>query len=672
MPRLTVCCPLAALDCPNDDFFRKKVYNEITKKVDKDVIKSISFYPDSWATKLRITLRDENVKNEIIIQGMELFGKSVAFEDEGGVLERIVVTDAHPEWDLHVLKSVFSEYGDIVRCDREFYYEDGQRTIIETGKIFVYAAAIRTPIPRKLSIMAENRFHQVNVWYKRQNEVHSRTNLRCAFCGLEHEAKDCTHQKMVCYFCQESGHDSRGCPNNKGCRKDENTFIFYNGKCPLSNWNTEYPFRIGQQEYICVEQYVMEEKAYNFGDSAAAERIREETNPRAMKNIGKQIKNYDHQEWLNMVEDVTYKALKAKFNDPRAAGAKDFLLETGERRIGEANTDAYWGTGVDHRDPNALTHWTGGNAIGNMLVQIRNTIVRRYKEQERPLTEAASNIEGENTENESEVEDESKENTSEESSNDESTIDEESDIQVKSQASHVNATARLTPGQLNATSSPRTVRKAQVNLKKKNDGTKSKWVIALGDSNLPSLIENPYETIPVKIMCIKKHGMKLQEAASFAKTCLVPKEDVDQVLVHLATTSWHYEADISSAMDFYAEYDKMLTEVSEIFPHAKLILSGVLQRDTTGQYAAKARLINEEVGKLNQKLQKLADDNENVTFIPNDDILTNEQGGNHFSNDTVHLSSPGSEMLLKNLKNGVRECLLNSSRSETGEWRLGK
>ena len=79
MPRLTVCCPLAALDCPNDDFFRKKVYNEITKKVDKDVIKSISFYPDSWATKLRIMLRDENVKNVIIIQGMELFGKSVAF-----------------------------------------------------------------------------------------------------------------------------------------------------------------------------------------------------------------------------------------------------------------------------------------------------------------------------------------------------------------------------------------------------------------------------------------------------------------------------------------------------------------------------------------------------------------------------------------------------------------
>ena len=651
------------------------MYEEVTAKVNKDVIKSISFYPDSWATKLRITLREVDVKNEIIIQGLELFGKSVAFEDEGGVLDKIIVTDAHPEWDLEVLKSVFSEYGDIVRCEREFYYEEGQRTIVETGKIFVFAAAIRTPIPRKLSIMAENRFHQVNVWYKRQNEVHTKTP-RCPYCGLEHAAVDCPHKKMVCYLCQESGHDSRGCPNNKGCRKDDSSFIFYNGKCPLSNWNTEYPFKVGHTEYICVEQYVMEEKAYNFGDSVAAQRIREETNPRAMKRIGKQIRNYDHQEWLNTVENVTYTALKAKFNDPQAAGAREYLLETGERRIGEANIDAYWGTGVHHLDPKALTDWSGGNALGNMLVAIRKKIVRKHNEQARPRTEEATKIEeasSSDSEETSEDEDEEGTNNSKEDSVDDESliIDEEGDIDT-SQISRANAVAHLTPGQMNSTSSPRTMRKAQANLKQHGNIIKPKWVVALGDSNLPSLIENPCENIPVKIMCIKKHGMKLHEAAGFAKTCLVPKEDVDQVLVHLATTSWHYEADISAAQDVYKEYETMLTEVSAIFPHAKLIISGVIQRDTTGQYAAKARLINVEIGKLNKTLKKLADDHENLTFIPNDDILPKEQGGDFFSNDTVHLSSPGSEMLLKNLKNGVRESLLESSNSETGEWRLGK
>ena len=641
----------------------------MTKQVNKEVIKSISFYPDSWATKLRITLKEVEVKNEIIIEGLELFGKHVDFEDEGGALDRIVVTDAHPEWDLDVLRSVFSEYGDIVRCEREFYYEDGQKTIIETGKIFVYAGSIRTPIPRKLSVMVENKFHQINVWYKRQNEVHTSTNVRCAFCGLEHDAKDCTHQQMVCYVCQESGHGSRGCPNNKGCRKDEHSFIFYNGKSPLSNWNTEYPFRIGHQEYTCVEQYVMEEKAYQFGDSASAERIRNETNPREMKNIGRKIKRYNHEEWQNMVEAVTYKALEAKFNDPRAAGARDTLLETGQRRIGEANTDPYWGTGVDYRDPHALTHWTGSNAMGNMLVEIRDEIVKRHNAQARPLTEEASRLEEEgNVESQN-----GDESSVEEISDDESTIGANSSLDVSHLSQNNESFMSLpTPCQRQGSAATAsTPKRRKIKAQTKTTEAKPKWVVALGDSNLPSLIENPCDSIPAKILCNKKSGLKLQDTPNLARKCLVPKDEVTQVVVHLGTTAWSYKAEVSAADEVYDEYEKMLNEVSSIYPHAKLVLSGVLPRDTTGKFAEKARLINEEIGKLNTKLKELEEKHDNVTFIPNDDIKTKEQGGNHFVEDTVHLSPEGAEILLKNVRNGIREVLLSSG-STTSEWSTGK
>ena len=641
MPRLTVCCPLAAIDCPNDEYFRKKVYDEVTSKIDKETIKSISFYPENWANKLRITLKEIEVKNEIIIEGLCLFGKTVAFEDEGGVLQRLVVTDAHPEWDLDVLKSVFSEYGDIARCEREFYYEDGQKTIIETGKIFVYTTNIRKPIPRRVTIMAENSLHQVNVWYRRQNEaqVAATTGLRCAYCGLDHRAEDCEHKQVVCFFCQESGHEARGCPNNKGCRKDESAFIFFNGKCPLSNWNTEYPFRVGTHEYICVEQYVMEEKAYNFGDSTAAERIRNETNPRIMKNIGKSIRNYDHQEWLDSVEAVTFKALQAKFNDTQARGARDFLLETGERRIGESNTDQYWGTGIHHLDPKALSDWTGRNAMGNMLMEVRRRILKQVNEEK--------SKEG------------NSDDTKVEPSDEEDISSDESDATIEGNELDVSDTSFMSlpnPRDVTvatASSTPKAKKPRKGNSPSKR-GAKPKWVIALGDSNLPKLIESPDGTIPAKMMCMAKSGMTLQDAPKVAETCMIPKEDVDQVLVHLGTCSWSYNEDISTADVVFKDYEKMLSEVSTVFPSAKLILSGVIMRDTTGQFAAKARLINEEIGNLNKKLKKLGDDQENITFIPNDEILTKEQGGDHYLPDTVHLNPAGAEVLLENLRDGVR------------------
>ena len=137
MSRLTVSCPLAGIDCLHDQNLSVNILKEIQKVVDGDCIKAIWFYPQAWPTKLKITLKEVSLKNEIVMEGLVLFGKTVSFDDDGGVLQKIIVTDAHPEWDLAVLKSTFSEYGEIVRVEREFYYEDGRKSLIETGKIYI-------------------------------------------------------------------------------------------------------------------------------------------------------------------------------------------------------------------------------------------------------------------------------------------------------------------------------------------------------------------------------------------------------------------------------------------------------------------------------------------------------------------------------------------------------
>ena len=69
-----------------------------------------------------------------------------------------------------------------------------------------------------------------------------------------------------------------------------------------------------------------------------------------MKEIGNHIRNYNHVEWMDAVESITLKALMSKFSDPSAMGAKDFLVETGERALGEATVNKFWGTGTHHAD----------------------------------------------------------------------------------------------------------------------------------------------------------------------------------------------------------------------------------------------------------------------------------------------------------------------------------
>ena len=100
MSGLTVSCSVAALGpTPNDKSIHEDIYKELMKVVEEDLIKGIQLYPSGWPRKLQISVEDVDLKNNIIVEGLDLFGVHVYFSDEDSVLTKVVLKDAPMEWE---------------------------------------------------------------------------------------------------------------------------------------------------------------------------------------------------------------------------------------------------------------------------------------------------------------------------------------------------------------------------------------------------------------------------------------------------------------------------------------------------------------------------------------------------------------------------------------------
>ena len=142
----------------------------------------------------------------------------------------------------------------------------------------------------------------------------------------------------------------------------------------LSNW---YPseFRLDGVLFHSIEQYMMYQKAVIFGDSGTAQKILEESNPEKVKELGREVSNYDDAAWSAVRQAVVYRGLLAKFG--QNAGLKQKLLDTGDDILAEcAFGDKVWGIGVSMKDPGRanMENWKGQNLLGASLMMARETL----------------------------------------------------------------------------------------------------------------------------------------------------------------------------------------------------------------------------------------------------------------------------------------------------------
>jgi ribA/ribD-fused uncharacterized protein len=151
-----------------------------------------------------------------------------------------------------------------------------------------------------------------------------------------------------------------------------NMVLFWGGT--FSQW---FPsdFIIDGIKYVTAEQYMMARKAKLFGDNDAYREIMKSKDPAYQKQIGRQVKGFEKNEWESICRQIVYDGNYAKFTQNPVM--KEELMATGDMEIVEASPhDKIWGIGLHETDPRAWdkSTWKGTNWLGEAIMQVRETL----------------------------------------------------------------------------------------------------------------------------------------------------------------------------------------------------------------------------------------------------------------------------------------------------------
>lgn len=144
------------------------------------------------------------------------------------------------------------------------------------------------------------------------------------------------------------------------------------GKFCFSQWY-ESPFTVEKVTYKTAEHWMMAQKALLFGDETVFKKIIETNNPSEVKELGRQVSNYDDITWIENRFEIVKQGNIHKFDQNSAL--KNYLLSTENKIIVEASpVDSIWGIGVSQDDPYVTNFntWQGENLLGFVLMEVRD------------------------------------------------------------------------------------------------------------------------------------------------------------------------------------------------------------------------------------------------------------------------------------------------------------
>ena len=150
--------------------------------------------------------------------------------------------------------------------------------------------------------------------------------------------------------------------------------FFWRENSPFAQW---YYRDFSEKGIIfnTAEKYMMYHKALLFDDKDIAEKILKEIKPKKQKELGRLVKGYDDDLWIQNRERIVYNGNHAKFT--QNLDLLEILLATRGTILVEASpSDKIWGVGLSEEDPLILNekNWKGLNLLGKVLTKLRGDL----------------------------------------------------------------------------------------------------------------------------------------------------------------------------------------------------------------------------------------------------------------------------------------------------------
>ena len=175
------------------------------------------------------------------------------------------------------------------------------------------------------------------------------------------------------YGINDIGNLHSSCNPETACKKSgDNIMCFFGRYTPLSNFYSS-KFRIGHTTYTSSEQFIQQKKAEHLGYDGIAQKVLATDEPIKQKAITRAIQA-DTKTWQTEARVQILPAIREKFlQNPEL---QTYLLETGEKILGEATRNDFWGIGLSLDHPQVLDHnqWKGKNVLGEILMSVRAEI----------------------------------------------------------------------------------------------------------------------------------------------------------------------------------------------------------------------------------------------------------------------------------------------------------
>jgi ribA/ribD-fused uncharacterized protein len=133
------------------------------------------------------------------------------------------------------------------------------------------------------------------------------------------------------------------------------------------------------QEYSSAEQFMMFHKAIIFLDIESAKNIMKIDNVRKIKQLGREVQNFDETIWKYYRSKIVFEGNKAKFTQ-NSKLKEELLLTKGTTLVEASPYDKIWGIGLPANDSKSQTRktWNGLNLLGEILTKIRIELSGEY------------------------------------------------------------------------------------------------------------------------------------------------------------------------------------------------------------------------------------------------------------------------------------------------------